>query len=406
MKRLSIIAIRAVAIVHVLVTNVAAEPYKIGIGDQIIVSHSGDTDFNQLGVDADGELRLAIIGGVHVAGLSLDQAEAAIAQELTDQGFLVDPLVNLRVQTYAPVIVGGDVMRPGQFPFVPGMTVAAALALSGGQQENALSETDETRARAEAKAALLTANLDIAMAAARLARHEAELNGLDTAMSLSPESRQRVPLADAADLAAILRKEADVLESERARARQLVSFWKDEIATIEAQSRNFDARIAVQQEIVASTLANLEASKELSERGLQTAARLSVAEQRAADARARVLELEAAKIAAAQAISTAQRERVVFLANRKRDALLGVQEMTRDLETATYRYQRANGHLAALAGMATHGIMDPNAVKVEFHLQTSRKGRPSGDRLGPETLLLPGEVLIVNVVPLTKDLDG
>ncbi len=396
----------AMAAIPLLVTSIAAETYKIGVGDQIAVSHSGNVDPDNLVVDTDGELRIAIIGGVHVAGLTLDQAEAVIAQELMDQGFLVDPLVNLRVQIYAPVIVGGDVMRPGQFPYMPGMTVAAALALSGGQQESGLSQTEVARAQAEAEAAQLTANLDIAMAVARMARHQANLAGLDAAMSLSSEHRRRVPLSNAANLASILRKEADVLASERARTQQLVSFWKDEIATIEAQSRNFDARIAVQQEIVESTLANLEVSQELSERGLQTAARLSVAEQRAADARARVLELEAAKIAAARAISTAQREQVVFLANQKRDALIGVQEMTRDLETATYRYQRASDQLAALSGMAPHGAVDPNAVKLVFDLQTSRKNRPSSGELGPETLLLPGEILIVKVVALMDDLDG
>lgn len=381
-----------------------AEPYRLGVGDEISISHNGAVDPVTLNIDMDGHVRLATIGGVPVAGLSADAAEAEIANQLAAQGFFVDPIVSLTVQQYAPVIVGGDVTRPGRYEYLPGMTVAAALALSGGQHGSGLSQTEIDRARADAQAALQTAAYEIALATARLARFEAALSGTDLTTTLRNAPDPRIP--DTVAVASILRKEADILAGDRARAAHLVAFWEDEIATIEAQATNLDARVAVQQEIVASTLANLQTSQDLSERGLQTAARLSVAEQRAADARARVLELEAAKMAAARALSTAQRERVIFLANRERETLIGLQEASRDLETATYRQQRAKDHLTALAGLAAGGAADPDAVKLSFELQTARQGRPSGAEITSSTLLLPGEVLIVSTVPLAMVLDG
>lgn len=383
---------------------VAASPYQLGIGDQISVSHNGVVDPISLTIDIDGRIRIATIGSISVVGLSADAAEAEIARQLAAQGFFVGPAVSLSIQQYAPVIVGGDVSRPGQYGYLPGMTVAAALALSGGQRGSGLSQSEIARARADAQAALQTAEYDIALAVARLARFEAELDGTGQAMTLRIEHKRRIPTT--VDFPMIQRKEVDMLAGDRARAARLVNFWEDEIATIEAQSANLDQRIAVQQEIVKSTLTNLKTSQDLSERGLQTASRLSIAEQRAADARARVLELEAAKMAAARALSTARRERVIFLANRKREALIGLQESGRDLETATYRQQRAKDQLAALSGLAAGGVANPDAVKLTFELQTTRQDRPTGSDITEATTLLPGEVLIVSIVPLAIELDG
>ena len=73
------------------------------------------------------------------------------------------------------------------------------------------------------------------------------------------------------------------LDALRERTRTLLEFWESEIATIENQRANFDARISVQDEIVASTADALAAARQLSERGLQTASNLSAAEQREAD---------------------------------------------------------------------------------------------------------------------------
>lgn len=401
----SILAFAVSAIVF-LVVETRADGYRLGIGDVILLDHTGIEASLPLQIDADGEIRLAPIGGVSIAGLTLNAAETAIERSMSKEGLFVNPDVNLTIRDYAPVMVGGDVINPGRFEYVPGMTVAAALALSGGGQARGLTRTEIARVQAEISAGLLTAHLDIALAVVKLARFRAVLAGPEAALTLSAEEKARIPSPQTADLEQILRNEADALASERARAEKLLSFWENEIATIEAQARNFDARIALQQEIVASTLAGLEAAQELSDRGLQTAGRLATAEQRAADARSRVLELEGAKIAAAQAVSAAARERVVFLANEERTALVGIQETNRDLETATYRYQRFEEQRAALSGGPAGLLVDPDAVNLTFVLQSARADRPSGKGIALDTVILPGEVLIVSAVPVVDELDG
>lgn len=404
-KVIPILALAMVSLVFAA-THLRAQGYRLGIGDLVSVDHTGAEAAESLQVDADGQIRIAPLGGVAISGLTLDAAETAIEQVMAKDGFFVNPNVSLTVMDYAPVVVGGDVINPGRFEYVPGMSVAAALALSGGGQLRGLTRTEIARAQAEISAGLLTAHLDIALAVAQLARFRAVLAGPDVALRLTPEEKARIPSPQTADLEKILRNEANALASERARAEKLLSFWDSEIATIEAQAQNFDARIAVQQEIVASTLAGLEAAQELSDRGLQTAGRLATAEQRAADARSRVLELEGAKIAAAQAVSEAARERVVFLANEERSALVGIQEANRDLETATYRYQRFKEQSAVLSGGPAGLLVDPGAVYLTFVLQSSRPDRPDGKDIALDTVILPGEVLIVTAVPVVDELDG
>jgi polysaccharide export outer membrane protein len=57
--------------------------------------------------------------------------EAAIASRLK-QGYLRDPDVTIEVDRYRPVFVMGEVGRPGQYSYVPGMTAQNAIAIAGG----------------------------------------------------------------------------------------------------------------------------------------------------------------------------------------------------------------------------------------------------------------------------------
>ena len=40
--------------------------------------------------------------------------------------------MNIQVATYAPFYIRGEVKKPGEFPYKPGLTVADAVALAGG----------------------------------------------------------------------------------------------------------------------------------------------------------------------------------------------------------------------------------------------------------------------------------
>ena len=107
-------------------------PYTLDSGDKLrIVVFGQDALSNNYTVDAQGAVTLPLIGAVVARGLTTSQLSGAIAGRLK-QSFIRDPSVAVEVETYRPFFVFGEVTYPGQYPFVPNMTVENAIAIAGG----------------------------------------------------------------------------------------------------------------------------------------------------------------------------------------------------------------------------------------------------------------------------------
>ena len=107
--------------------------YLLGPGDEIrIITVGDDTLTGEFRVSDQGELALPMLGQVHAAGLRPKVLEQAIAQSLVRNGLERNPSVAIEVIAYRPIFVLGEVNKPGQFPYQPGLTVLGAVALAGG----------------------------------------------------------------------------------------------------------------------------------------------------------------------------------------------------------------------------------------------------------------------------------
>jgi polysaccharide biosynthesis/export protein len=112
--------------------DVAMAPYRLDSGDRLRV-----TVFEQQGltntytVDQAGYIAFPLVGQVAARGQTLPALEGAIAGRLK-QGYLRDPDVSIEIDRYRPVFVMGEVGRPGQYSYVPGMTAQNAVAIAGG----------------------------------------------------------------------------------------------------------------------------------------------------------------------------------------------------------------------------------------------------------------------------------
>jgi polysaccharide export outer membrane protein len=110
----------------------STDAYQLGVGDKVHVivydepDLTGDFDVNDQGI-----VSLPLIGQVHVAGLSLSQAQDLITQKYA-ANYLINPRVNVQILNYRPFYVIGEVKNPGSYPYVNGMTVLNAVALAGG----------------------------------------------------------------------------------------------------------------------------------------------------------------------------------------------------------------------------------------------------------------------------------
>src|ERR1700729_252486 len=48
------------------------------------------------------------------------------------KGFIRDPSVAVEIESYRPFFILGEVAAPGQYPYVPNMSVESAVAIAGG----------------------------------------------------------------------------------------------------------------------------------------------------------------------------------------------------------------------------------------------------------------------------------
>jgi polysaccharide biosynthesis/export protein len=108
-------------------------PYRLAPGDQIrLMVYDQPGLSNVYGVDASGNVAIPLVGAVRADNHTPRQLEAAIAARLQDQNIVTDPKVAVEVGLYRPFSILGEVRAPGRFPYSPGMTVEAAVALAGG----------------------------------------------------------------------------------------------------------------------------------------------------------------------------------------------------------------------------------------------------------------------------------
>ena len=107
----------------------------IGAGDLIHVSVLGAPEFDQdLRVGANGDAYVALVGAVHLAGLTPEEAAQTLRKRLMDGGFFSDPQLTVLEKEYATqgVSVLGEVQRPGVYPIVGPRKLFDVLSLAGG----------------------------------------------------------------------------------------------------------------------------------------------------------------------------------------------------------------------------------------------------------------------------------
>lgn len=111
---------------------VAAGEYTLGVGDKLRVTTFGEQNLSgEFEVGSTGRISMPLIGDINVTGHTVQQITAMIEGKLSD-GYLRDPKVNIEVLNYRPFFILGEVLKPGSYPFVNGMTVVNAVALAGG----------------------------------------------------------------------------------------------------------------------------------------------------------------------------------------------------------------------------------------------------------------------------------
>ena len=107
--------------------------YTLGPGDEVRIITFGEQQLTgEFRVDAAGEIALPLVGNVHAAGLTPRQLDRAVEEALSKSKLYRNPSVSVEVINYRPIFILGEVSKPGQYPYQPGMTVVTAVAIAGG----------------------------------------------------------------------------------------------------------------------------------------------------------------------------------------------------------------------------------------------------------------------------------
>jgi len=106
--------------------------YRLDAGDKLrVVVYGQEGLTNTYAIDAGGAITMPLIGSVPARG----RTPASLAAEITAKlrnGYIREPSVAVEIESYRPFFILGEVAAPGQYPYVPNMSVESAVAIAGG----------------------------------------------------------------------------------------------------------------------------------------------------------------------------------------------------------------------------------------------------------------------------------
>ncbi len=111
--------------------------YKLTPSDRIRIMVYGEPDLSAISrIDAHGNVNLYLVGDVHVADVTVNDAQKIVEAAYRDGRFLRSPKVTISVEDYAPrtITVAGQVKNPGpvSLPAESTLTVYQAIIRAGG----------------------------------------------------------------------------------------------------------------------------------------------------------------------------------------------------------------------------------------------------------------------------------
>jgi polysaccharide export outer membrane protein len=112
--------------------------YRLDAGDKLrVVVYGQEGLTNTYAIDAGGSITMPLIGSVPARGRTPATLASEISAKLRN-GYIREPSVAVEIESYRPFFILGEVQAPGQYPYVPNMSVESAVAIAGGFSPRAL----------------------------------------------------------------------------------------------------------------------------------------------------------------------------------------------------------------------------------------------------------------------------
>ena len=111
--------------------------YKLDSGDKLRIFVYAQPSLSRIyTIDNEGFISVPLVGNIHARGASTRGLEAVLKAKLGAE-YVRDPHVTVDIQQYRPFFILGEIRTAGQYPFIGGLTVDAAVAVAGGFSDRA-----------------------------------------------------------------------------------------------------------------------------------------------------------------------------------------------------------------------------------------------------------------------------
>lgn len=201
-------------------------------------------------VSDDGAVFLPFLGSLPVGNLDNAGLTNQIATRLQQKiGLMQAPVVMIEILEYPPIYVVGDVAKPGEYKFRPGLTVLQSLAMGGGPvRAKSEQQTQSIRLAGE----LRETDHAILRSAAKLSRLQAEMDGAkEITFDRTDGSDQQYAAGIYNEERVIFQARASALERQSKALTELRDLLNTEISTLEEKQAGADDNIkSVEDQLV------------------------------------------------------------------------------------------------------------------------------------------------------------
>jgi protein involved in polysaccharide export with SLBB domain len=256
--------------------------YRLGVSDRLKIKVQEWPDLTgEYAVTSDGSISLPLVGGIDAAGHSIKELAREISDRLQQRtGGTERPFAAVEIVQFRPYSIVGDVQKPGEYPFRPGLTVLQAIGAAGGYYRPDLGSQILRLDRdiAVAKGDIRTASLKRTRLIARAARLKAAIEGQDNVV-MPPELLDQ---KDDPSVSAIMEGEQAALAQENETARSEQTAFENVRSLYQRQMASLRGQIDSLKQEKGTIQHQLDELRALSARGLALSATLLTLERTAA----------------------------------------------------------------------------------------------------------------------------
>ncbi|AMX96403.1 MULTISPECIES: polysaccharide biosynthesis/export family protein [Mesorhizobium] len=348
-------------------------------------------------VGPSGTLSVPFAGELPASGKTTSEIATAIGEALQKKLALSDrPEASVEMAQFRPFYISGEVQNPGQFPYVPDLTVLKAISVAGGIRRNADYGPQLGKDLVTAKGNFDVSDDQRIRLIVRRARIDADMAGkasFDVPKEVEGDPR----------LPAIVADEMTILTADQKALKLKLEALDDLKGVLESEIESLQKKIVNQQQQVDLAQQQLASIGPLAQKGLIANARLLDSRQSVADLQGKILDYETAILTAKQSISKAKQDAIDAQNTLSSNLATARQQTEADLNEAALKANMQKGLIAQATDPATVAAMtNDQQPALLYSLVRNVDGKTSEIAAKEDTLVLPGDVIKVKLAPLAS----